>query len=359
MASTRARLLAAAILSGGFAGPLAAQAPGESAFAARSFEVLPPRRLPLPAAASVYDSQNRTVGFFSTSLSAPMPQPPANTGAPATPGAPNLLHPPRPVGNPNPGAGPAPQGVTVMPLFGRPTAQNPNQPLPAFSAPPLAPAWRWYGYGTVVNGTMLQPVHPVIPAIVANPSLNSPEPPPPGTLTMPSIVPMPMPPGPGTPADSRLPGATPSWPSSSTPVEAVPLSNTPNEPTWRPLNGRIGANPSGDSGIMRANVSPSAADDPGLARAVFIPAHTPDAPPPPEPVSSSTTEGPLVTLRTTIETICASRGRDLEMFYRSPNRLLIRLKVSVASDAEKLAHLISKLPELALYHVTYEMAVAP
>jgi hypothetical protein len=111
---------------------------------------------------------------------------------------------------------------------------------------------------------------------------------------------------------------------------------------------------------MRANVSPNAADDPALARAVFIPAHTPDAPPPPpEPVSPSTTEGPLVALRSTIETICAGRGRDLEMFYRSPNRLLIRLKVSVAADAERLAYLISKLPELSLYHVTYEIAVAP
>jgi hypothetical protein len=35
------------------------------------------------------------------------------------------------------------------------------------------------------------------------------------------------------------------------------------------------------------------------------------------------------------------------------------MKVRVASDAEKLATLISKLPELAAYHVTYEIAVAP
>jgi hypothetical protein len=354
MASTRARLLAAAILSGGIAGPLAAQAPGESAFAAQSFEVLPPRRLPLPAAASVYDSQNRTVGFFSTSLAPPMPQPPANAGAPTAPGSTNQLHAPRPVGNPNT----AQQGVTVMPLFGRPPAQNQHQPLPAFGAPPLAPAWRWYGYGTVVSGNILQSVANIVPPTVANPGLVVPDPPA-GTLTMPNIVPMPMPPGPGSPADSRIPGAIPSYQQSPIPMEAVPLSNTPNEPIWRPLSGRIGAVNPNDTGILRANVSPNVADDPTLARAVFIPAHTVEQPPPPEQIPPSTTEGPLVTLRSTIETICAGRGRDLEMFHRNPNRLLIRLKVSVASDAEKLAHLISKLPELALYHVTYEIAVAP
>jgi hypothetical protein len=96
------------------------------------------------------------------------------------------------------------------------------------------------------------------------------------------------------------------------------------------------------------------ADSSGVAPAAsFTPRMT--APPP----IVTPTENSLVVLRSTIETVCAGKGRDLDMFYRGPNQLLIQMKVRVATDAEKLATLISKLPELAAYHVTYEIAVAP
>jgi hypothetical protein len=79
----------------------------------------------------------------------------------------------------------------------------------------------------------------------------------------------------------------------------------------------------------------------------------------PAPVANSTTSGPLMALRSTIEGICAGRGRDLEMFFRAPNHLLIRMKVHLTGDAERLANLISKLPEVEQYHVVYEISVAP
>jgi hypothetical protein len=151
----------------------------------------------------------------------------------------------------------------------------------------------------------------------------------------------------------------PSFVPSSGPVEAVPLPNSGgNEPSWKPLNGRSGALPShsGDLGIVRANVP---ADLLAAAPVAFIPAAAPDPPPPQHSIPASTSEGPLVVLRSTIETLCAGRARDLEMFHRGPNQLLIRFKVRVGPEAERLAQLISKLPELAPYQVTYEIAVAP
>jgi hypothetical protein len=111
---------------------------------------------------------------------------------------------------------------------------------------------------------------------------------------------------------------------------------------------------SSDTAVVRANLPSVLADSSGLAPAAsFTPRMT--APPP----IVTPTENPLVVLRSTIETVCAGKGRDLDMFYRGPNQLLIQMKVRVASDAEKLATLISKLPELAQYHVMYEIAVAP
>jgi hypothetical protein len=147
----------------------------------------------------------------------------------------------------------------------------------------------------------------------------------------------------------------PSYVPPSNPVEAVPLPSSPIEPTWRPLNGRSGMAPtSSDSVVARANLSPAYAETTDIATAALF---TPTTTAPPPIVTPN--EDPLVVLRSTIETVCAGKGRDLDMFYRGPNQLLIQMKVRVATDAEKLATLISKLPELAPYHVTYEIAVAP
>src|SRR5262245_9328016 len=224
MASTRARLLAAAILGGACAGPLAAQPPRDTVFAAQSFEVLPPRRLPMTNVPSAFNSQNVTVGFFSsTPPPSPPPQPPtANVPNAAVPAGPtSWLNPPRGVVAPNA------QGPTLMPLFGRPQVQGTlPQQFPATTAPAQAPAWRWHGYGTVNNGNVAPAVPAAAPAGTANPGLVTPDAPPIITLPMPTAVPMPMPPGPSLAPDSRLPGAMPSFMPSSGPVEAVPLPNS-------------------------------------------------------------------------------------------------------------------------------------
>ena len=197
-------LLAAAILSGGFAGPLAAQAPGESAFAralVRSFAAATAASAGGGIGLRFTKPHSRFLFDFSVAADATATGEHGRRRRLAPEFAPSST----------------PRGQSEQLALHRSAGRDGHAALrPAdgsksesaitgFSRTTARAAWRWYGYGTVVNGTMLQPVHPVIPAIVANPSLNSPEPPPPGPLHMPSIVPMPMPPGPGTPADSRLP----------------------------------------------------------------------------------------------------------------------------------------------------------
>jgi hypothetical protein len=64
-------------------------------------------------------------------------------------------------------------------------------------------------------------------------------------------------------------------------------------------------------------------------------------------------------LRTNIEHACTGKGRNLEMYSRGPNSLLIRVTVSKSADAEALANSISQIRELAPYEIVYEMRVAP
>jgi len=46
------------------------------------------------------------------------------------------------------------------------------------------------------------------------------------------------------------------------------------------------------------------------------------------------------------------------VYSRGPASLLIRVTVSKSADAEALANLISRIPELAPYEIVYEMRVA-
>lgn len=202
--------------------------------------------------------------------------------------------------------------------------------------------------------------------VAANPGLQLPE----GgstVLTMPTPVPMPMPAGPMLPSDPRMPTSLPSYspPPAAGPINAVPLPMGPTEPSWKPLDSRTGFQPRQsraiDSGVARANAVavPPPADPWTVSRAAYVPPPESAAPPPIEkPAPATTAEGPLVVLRSTIETVIAGRGRELEMYYRGPNNLLIRLKVRAAADAEQVANLISKLPEIGPYQVTYEIEVA-
>jgi hypothetical protein len=66
----------------------------------------------------------------------------------------------------------------------------------------------------------------------------------------------------------------------------------------------------------------------------------------------------LTAVRASIERACAGRGRDLEIVPHGPASLLVRLKVRQSADAEYLANLIARLPELGPYHVLFEMQVA-
>ena len=351
MVRARARLIAAIAFAGGIVSPAVAQAPADAGFAARSFEVLPPRRLPMPNLASASESDFAPAGFFSSP-----PRPPSNESPPPNPGATSWLTAPRPTGDPNLQRSIQPQGTTVMPLFGRPPP--PARPFVGPSVPPLAPAWRWHGYGSVNSGAVQSAIPNIVPTTVSNPALNVPDAPPPITLPMPTAQPLPV--GPVLQMDPRGPTTLPSYIPPAAPVEAVPLPSGPNEPSWRPMDGRSGALPAGDPGIIGASYQtrPTTANFGDVAPASFIP--TASAPPPPSAANpNSTSDGPLLTLRSTIETVCANQGRDLEMFYRGPNHLLIRLKVRQAADAERVANLISRLPEVAPFHVVYEIAVAP
>jgi hypothetical protein len=247
-----------------------------------------------------------------------------------------------------------------MPLFGKP--QIPGQPLMP-NTPPHAPAWRWHGYGSTGSATTQFAV-PSPPTSAANTGLNHPDV---GStvLPMPAPVPMPMPTGPVLQNDPR-PTSLPSYtPPSSGPIHAVPLPMGSLEPSWKPMDSRSGffrnPPPLHDAGVTTAHVATTLPADPWIvSRAVFKPSPEPVAATPPEqPPQATTSDEPLVVLRSTIETVIAGRGRDLEMFHRGPNNLLIRWTVRAAVDAEQLANLISKLPEIAPYHVTYEIAVAP
>jgi hypothetical protein len=66
----------------------------------------------------------------------------------------------------------------------------------------------------------------------------------------------------------------------------------------------------------------------------------------------------MATVKAGIERACAGRGRDLEVVPHGPSSLLVRLKVRQPSDAEYLANIIARLPELAPYQVLFEMQVA-
>jgi hypothetical protein len=66
----------------------------------------------------------------------------------------------------------------------------------------------------------------------------------------------------------------------------------------------------------------------------------------------------LAPVRASIERACAGRGRDIELLPEGPTTLLVRLKVRQVADAQYLANLISRLPELSTFKVLYEMQVA-
>ncbi len=349
MASNRVRLIAAAALAAA-AGPLAAQSPPIHQ-SASSFEVLAPRRLALPQLPFGGEAQEVPAGFFSPA-SKPPPSP-----------------------NPAPPAAPAPtaqpQGVNMMPLFGRPQPPQPHPVAqPMFGAVPGAP-WRWHGYGSVAPGNT-QPLPPnVITTAPPNPGLSGIEVAAPIVLPSPTPMAQPMPVGPSLPvfpgpsAPSRptplAPAAVP-LPSYTPPVEAVPMPGpTPaGDAHWKPSPGRVGFAPasfSASTGVEPVAFRPSRSADRAVSLATFVP--TPPPTPPPPPTAKTSGDDSLVALRSTIETICAGRGRDLDMYFRSPNHLLIRMAVRQPADAERLANLISKLPELAPYHVVFEMAIAP
>lgn len=72
----------------------------------------------------------------------------------------------------------------------------------------------------------------------------------------------------------------------------------------------------------------------------------------------SAAKPPLATVRASIQRACADRGRDLELVPQGPANLIVRLKVRQSADAEYLANVIARLPELGPYKVLFEMQVA-
>jgi hypothetical protein len=66
----------------------------------------------------------------------------------------------------------------------------------------------------------------------------------------------------------------------------------------------------------------------------------------------------MAPVRATIERACVGRGREIELVPQGPSTLLVRLTVRQVADAQYLANIISRLPELAPYKVLFEMQVA-
>jgi hypothetical protein len=278
-----------------------------------------------------------------------------------------------------------------------------NGPLyPPMPAPPVAPAWRWHGYGAVTPAEPFQQSTPALESAIkdrqpagASPLEN------PGTDTprLPA-TPSPAPPGdtprapslsdvnsgpqwkPPAAVPAYVPPADPNPPSPSAAPPGQPLSSA--EPAWRSGVQRVVYN---QANPMTAGPAPwiAAAPPPVVvmtAAATTVEYHGPavtldaprpagtyisravsDAPVQPAsyiapPVPAKTQPvGVLPTVRTSIEHVCAGRVRDVEIVNRGASSLLVRLKVRQTADAEFVANAIARLPELGPYQVLFEMQV--
>jgi hypothetical protein len=349
----RAILLAAAVAAGS-AGPLTAQgepvAADPSTVSVAAPRAVDPQQVVSPF--SVIPDPVQSAGFRTSLSSTVSLAAPPDATPPATSGTTPL---------PMPNRVPPPPTGTLTPQY------------PAFSAPSAAPAWRWHGYGSVIvadpsplAGTKVPTPNALAPtgsAVSAFPSAAD-------------AVPT---------SDWRQTGAVPAFgpPADGTPLPAParPQPLSANEPAWKAGGERVAlANPmyaGRDSWAPTAPIVTVSASAPAwrgpavtldapravgtyVSRAVSEPtsirpvSYTVPAPPPATPAPT-----PLpAAVRFGIERVCAGRGREVEVAVRGPTSLLVRLKVRHPADAEYLANAISRMPELAPYHVQFEMQVA-
>jgi hypothetical protein len=360
MAVPRAALFAAVVVAGA-AAPAVGQAPDASISvdAPRAQVQAPPSPLSvLPDAAQA--AAFRISGASTSVAGQPQPMPPGDV-PPA--GSSAWLAPPDAAT-----AGPAPAiGGSALNRGNLPPMMTSGAHYSGLPAAPVAPAWRWHGYGGVTAIDNTTPASPNGAREFPNPLPSNPSP-----------SPNPVADVPRSPSDVslgsewKLPGAVPALAPATDPVpppSAVqPL--TAAEPAWQSGIQRVGyaqPNPmtAGPAPWVAVPTTPNwhewtvTLDAPRpagtyISRAVSEAVIEPAAFSPPTPAKTTTV---LPAVRTIIERACVGRVRDVEIVARGTSSLLVRLKVRQAADAEYVANTISRLTELAPYQVLFEMQV--
>jgi hypothetical protein len=350
---TRAQFFAALVATGS-----AAHARGQSPDATVNVDAPRPPAAVVMSPLSVIPDATQTAAFRVNGTTGPvagqLEKMPAGDAPPAA-----SLGPPPAAGMP---AGPALPPPPAPPL---PTT-GPMLPPPPPNGPPHpivpAPLWRWHGYGGVKPTEQVQPMafSPVPPANVPAPGEPRANTVTPTSATQSTPEWRPALPGPGYPSEV---GRT------TTSVDAVPLPPIPSSPVTSGIE-QTAAVVRSPGMIVTACVtgatwgSPAATLDAPRPAGTYMPStvcptliqpasYTVPAsfPRPAQPMSL----GPV---RASIERACTGRGRDIELVPEGPSTLLVRLKVRQVADAQYLANLISRLPELASFKVIYEMQVA-
>jgi hypothetical protein len=362
MAVPRAALFAAVVVAGA-AAPAVGQAPDAtiSVEAPRAQVQAPPSPLSvLPDAAQA--AAFRISGATGQVAGQPQPMPPGNV-PPA--GSSAWLAPP----DAATAAPSAPADGTMLNRGNLPPTMASGPHFAGLPAPPVAPAWRWHGYGGVNAIDNTTPTSPSASREFPNPLPSNPSSPPnqgadaprspsevnlgsewklPGTV--PAFAPAtdPVPP-PSPSAVQPLTAAEAAWQSGiqrvgyaqPNPMTAgpAPWVAVPTTPNWHEWTVTLDAPRPAGTYISRA-----------VSEAVIEPA----AFSPPTPAKTTTV---LPAVRTIIERACVGRVRDVEIVTRGTSSLLVRLKVRQAADAEYVANTIARLTELAPYQVLFEMQV--
>lgn len=340
------RLLPSIVLAVGTAARLNAQADGPAV------SVLPPRALAVQAIPALSGG----FGMTDSNLIAPVAGP-----------APGQLQ-RMPTGDPIPAASdtnskpPASNTATdhSPPKIDWPVVPYGPIAMPGPALPPHAPIWRWYGYGAV---NLLE-----LPSTAA-PATRAPILPMPTPVTIPSSGPS-APIAPTGPElnlgiEVRPPNPVPVMPATEfSPPAILP---TPNALTPLPGEGALGRqnHREADASVSHSNSAgvnarsqmatlspPSSAMESPTTSAVRNVSYSTVVPQPP-PITSV-----IRSVRPAVERACIGRGRDLELIPNGRTSLLVRLKVRQSSDAELLANVIARLPELEPYQVLFEMQVA-
>jgi hypothetical protein len=253
----------------------------------------------------------------------------------------------------NAATGPAlPPPPPMMPAGPAMPPMSPGPPPPPVVPAPL---WRWYGYGGVKPTDIIEPLPmatptpakantPVTTPAASNQTVPEWRPALPGPAPSSAVDAMPMPPMPAVPTSAA--------PAAPTMEQAAAANRMPGVIITASAVGAAWGDPAATLDAPR----PAGSYVPNAVSPTFILPASYTVPmsysrPPAQPVS-------FAPVRLSIERVCVNRGRDLELIPQSQSTLLVRLKVRQVADAQYLANVISKLPELAPYKVLFEMQVA-